>query len=282
MDTIELGAVLAWAFECYENGLITREDADGIELKWGNADALVKLTEKVAKREGIGDLLAEGLRPCVNKIPESKLYSVEAMGQAVAAHDPRAFFSETITTIASTRGSCHVHGFAEAVELGALLPEIGIDETLDRFDANKKGYVGAIYQDIAQFWNSLTWCFFYFFSGVTLTDELNILNAITGWDVTPQEAQGMGERIVCLQQMFNIENGMIPAKENVMPERLDVPHKGGGAAGKVVPWKDILNEYWDTKDWPKGIPAKGKLAELGLADLEAKEVPSFKCQDYRE
>ena len=282
MDTIELGAVLAWAFECYENGLITKEDTDGIELKWGNADALVKLTEKVAKREGIGDLLAEGLRPCVNKIPESKLYSVEAMGQAVAAHDPRAFFSETITTIASTRGSCHVHGFAEAVELGALLPELGIDETLDRFDANKKGYVGAIYQDIAQFWNSLTWCMFYFFSGVTLTDELNLLNAITGWDVTPQEAQEMGERIVCLQQMFNIENGMVPEKENVMPERLDVPHKGGGAAGKVVPWKDILNEYWDTKDWPKGIPAKSKLAGLGLADLEAKKVPSFKCQDYRE
>jgi aldehyde:ferredoxin oxidoreductase len=141
---------------------------------------------------------------------------------------------------------------------------------MDRFDATKKGYVGAIYQDIQQFWNSLTWCFFYFFSGVNLTDELNILNAITGWDVTPEEAQKMGERIVCLQQMFNIENGMVPEKENVMPERLDVPHKKGGAAGKVSPWRAILKEYWDTKSWPKGIPTKDKIKELGLEGLEAK------------
>ena len=271
MDTIELGGVLAWAFECYENGLITKEEADGIELKWGSGEALVKLTEKVAKRDGIGDLLAEGLRPCVAKIPKSQLYSVESMGQAVAAHDPRAFFSETITTIASTRGSCHVHGFAESVELGALLPELGIDETLDRFDATKKGYVGAIYQDIQQFWNSLTWCFFYFFSGVTLTDELNLLNAITGWDVTPEEAQKMGERIVCLQQMFNLANGLVPEKENVMPKRLDVPHKEGGAAGKVVPWQAILKEYWETKGWVNGIPTKDKLIELGLDGLESKK-----------
>ncbi|MBA7604042.1 hypothetical protein ES703_11160 [subsurface metagenome] len=105
MDTIELGGVLGWAFECYENGLITKEDTDGIELKWGSGEALVEMTEKIAKREGIGNLLAEGLRACVDRIPASKLYSVEAMGQAVAAHDPRAFFSMTITTTVSNLNS---------------------------------------------------------------------------------------------------------------------------------------------------------------------------------
>ena len=281
MDTIELGGVLGWAFECYENGLITKEDTDGIELKWGNGEALVKMTEKIAKRKGIGDLLAEGLRACVDRIPASKLYSVEAMGQAVAAHDPRAFFAETITTIASTRGSCHIHGFAEAMELDVLLPELGISESIDKFDATKKGYVGAIYQDIQQFWNSLTWCFFYFFSDVNLTDQVNILNAVTGWDVTPKEAQKIGERIVCLQQMFNLENGLVPEKENVMPERLTVPHKEGGAAGQVPPWQAILKEYWETKSWVKGIPTRDKLKELGLDGLESKRVLSFKRQDYR-
>jgi aldehyde:ferredoxin oxidoreductase len=204
------------------------------------------------------------------------------MGQAVAAHDPRAFFAETITTIASTRGSCHIHGFAEAVELGAVIPELGITEAIDRFDATKKGYAGAIYQDIGQFWNSLTWCIFYFFSGVSLTDELNILNAITGWDVTPAEAQKMGERIVCLQQMFNLAMGLVPEKENVMPERLTVPHREGGAAGQVPPWQTILKEYWETKGWVDGIPTKDKLIELGLEGLESKRVLSFKRQDYRE
>jgi aldehyde:ferredoxin oxidoreductase len=195
------------------------------------------------------------------------------MGMVAAAHDPRAFYGQTITTIASPRGACHLHGFAEAAELGALLPELGINETLDRFDGAKKGYVGAIYQDIQEFWNSITWCFFYFFSGVSLTDQLDMLNAITGWDVTPKEAQKMGERIVCLQQMFNLANGLVPEIENVMPERFNSPHKGGGAAGKVPPWQDILKEYWETKGWVNGIPTKEKLAELGLDNLESERVP---------
>jgi len=281
IDTIELGGVLAWAFECYENGLITKEDTEGVELKWGSGEALVIMVEKIAKREGIGNLLAEGLRACVERIPESKPYAVEVMGQAVAAHDPRAFFGETITTIASTRGSCHIHGFAEAVELDALLPELGITESIDRFDATKKGYAGAIYQDIQQFWNSLTWCFVYFFADVTLTDQVKILNAITGWDVTPEEAQKMGERIVCLQQMFNLAMGLVPKEENVMPARFTVPHKEGGAAGQVPPWQAILNEYWQTKGWVNGIPTGDKLMELDLEGLESKRVLAFQCHDYQ-
>ena len=282
MDTIELGGVLAWAFECYEKGLITKEDTDGVALEWGSGEALVKMTEKVARREGIGDLLAEGLRACVDRIPESKPFAVESMGQAAGAHDPRAFFGQTITTIASTRGSCHLHGFAEAMELGALLPEIGITEAIDRFDATKKGYAGAIYQDVTQFWNSLTWCLFYFFSGVSLGDEVDILNAITGWDVTPAEAQKIGERIVCMQQVFNLNMGMVPEKENVMPERLTIPHKEGGAAGQVPPWQAILKEYWETKDWANGIPSKAKLVELGLLSLEAKKALCVVARDYKD
>ena len=270
IDTIELGAVLGWAFECYEKGLLTKEDTDGVELQWGSGEALLTMTEKIARREGIGNLLAEGLRACVDRIPESKPYAVEVMGQGVAAHDPRAFFAEVITTIASTRGSCHIHGFAEAAELGVLLPELGIDQQLDRFDWEKKGYVGAIYQDIQQVWNSLTWCFFYFFSNVSLADQVNILNAITGWDVTPEEAQKIGERIVCLQHCFNLRMGLVPEKENVMPERMRVPHREGGAAGQVPPWQEILREYWETKDWINGIPTRRKLLELGLEDFAKK------------
>jgi len=274
IDTIEIGAVLGWAFECYEKGLLTKEDTDGVELEWGSGEALLAMTEKIARREGIGNLLAEGLRACVDRIPESKPFAVEVMGQGVAAHDPRAFFAEVITTIASTRGSCHIHGFAEAAELGVLLPELGIDQQLDRFDWEKKGYVGAIYQDIQQVWNSLTWCFFYFFSNVSLADQVNILNAITGWDVTPEEAQKIGERIVCLQHCFNLRMGLVPEKENVMPERMRVPHKEGGAAGKIPPWQEILREYWETKDWINGIPTRRKLLELGLEDC-AKELYGY-------
>lgn len=111
---------------------------------------------------------------------------------------------------------------------------------------------------------------------------INILNAITGWDVTPKEAQKMGERIVCLLQMFNLANGLVPEKENVMPERFTQPHKKGGAAGQVPPWQAILKEYWETKGWVNGIPTRAKLIELGLEGLESKKALRFEYKDYRE
>jgi len=274
IDTIEVGAVLAWAFESYEKNLIKKDDTEGLELSWGNSEALTIMINKIAGREGLGNLLAEGLRACVEKFPESKPYAVEVMGQAVAAHDPRAFFAETITTIASTRGSCHIHGFAEAVELGFGIPELGIPEKMDRFSWENKGYVGAVYQDIQQFWNSLVWCFFYYFSNVTLSDEVKILNAITGWDVTPKEAWRIGERIVCMQHCFNLRMGLKPEKENIMPERMTLPHRDGGAAGKVPPWQAILKEYWETKEWRNGIPTRRKLLELGLEEF-AREIYGY-------
>jgi len=256
IDTIEVGGVLGWAFECYERGLITKEDTDGVELRWGNAEALTIMIEKIAHREGFGDLLAEGLRASVEAIgPESKPYAVEVMRQAVAAHDPRAFF-------------------AEAAELGVLLPELGINEAPDRFEWVGKGRIGAIYQDIQQVWNSYVWCFFYFFSNVSLTDQIRLLNAITGWEITPKDLWKIGERIVCAQHCFNLRMGLVPERENVMPERMTIPHRGGGAAGKVPPWRAILREYWEFKDWIGGIPTRRKLIELGL-DEYAKELYGY-------
>lgn len=263
MDTIETGGVLGWAFECYEHGLITKEDTDGIELTWGNAEALTAMCEKIGKREGIGNLMAEGLRACVDAFPGSKSFSVEAMGQAVAAHDPKAFFTNVVATIASTRGSCHLHGSAEHIELGGTIPELGITTPSDRFDNNNKGFIGAICQDVAQINNSLDVC-----GGGSLTNITKILNYITGWDVTPQEVGQIGERIVCMQHLFNIKMGLIPEVENVMPERLTKPHKGGGAAGQVPDWRRILKEYWQAKGWNEhGIPTEAKVKELGLQDF---------------
>ena len=268
IDTIDAGAVLAWAFECYEKGLISKEDTDGIELTWGNGDALVAMCEKIGKRDGIGNLLAEGLRACVDTIPESKEFSVEVMGQAVAAHDPRAFFSNVVTTLASTRGSCHLHGSAEGNEGRGTLPELGINFSSDRFDNTNKGYIGAIYQDAAQIPNCLTTCLLYGSFG--LTNRTKLLNYITGWDTTPQELGKIGERVNCLQHLFNIRMGLIPEVENVMPLRLTKPHKSGGAAGKVPDWKRIIKEYWQTKGWDEhGIPTRAKVKELGLEDAVA-------------
>ncbi len=266
IDTIEVGAILAWAFECYEHGLITKEDTDSIELTWGNGEALVAMCEKIGKREGIGNLMAEGLRACVDAVPGSQLFSVEVMGQAVAAHDPRAFFGQVVTTIASTRGSCHLHGNTEDIEQGRTIPELGITKGSGRFDNDNKGFIGAICQDSFQIDNSLITCICY--GGFGITNKTKLLSYMTGWDdITPQEVGKTGERIVCLQHLFNLKMGLIPEEENVLPERFTIPHKGGGAAGQVPDWKRIIKEYWQAKGWDKhGIPMEAKIKELGLED----------------
>jgi aldehyde:ferredoxin oxidoreductase len=268
IDTIEIGGVLGWAFECYEKGLISKDDTGGVELVWGSGDALVSMCEKIGKREGIGNLLAEGLRACVDAIPESKAYAIETMGQSFGAHDPRAFYGQVVTTIASTRGACHLHGFAEANELGVPLPELGIPEASDRAVNTDKGRIGAIFMDVAKVWNSLTMCLIYFFAGADLTAETEILNKVTGWDVTPDELGKMGERISCMQHLFNVNMGLVPKVENVLPERITVPHESGGAAGMMPDWQGILKEFWQTKGWDEdGYPTKEKISELGLEDF---------------
>lgn len=274
IDTIELGGVLGWAFESYEKGYLTKEDTDGIELKWGNGEALIEMTKKVAFRDGIGDLFAEGLRPCVWKYPETKAWAVEAQGMAVPAHDPRAFFSMVIADTLSLRGPSHCHGFSEFQELGLTVPELGYPEPMDRFSVERKGEIGAVYQDMAEFWNSLVWCFFYFASNWPFKDTVKVMNLITGWDVSVVEAKVIGERMCNLQQALNLRCGLDPKRDFVVPERIRVPHKTGGAGGKVLPWEYIIEDYYKTREWKDGVPTRKKLIELDLYDV-AKEIYSY-------
>jgi aldehyde:ferredoxin oxidoreductase len=266
IDTIEWGAICAFAMEAYEKGKITKEDLGGIELKWGDGDAMIALLHKVAKREGdVPKLLGEGLRIAGKALgcPET---AIHVNGAAVPAHDPRAFFSMAVETLTSTRGACHLHGYPEAIELGVPFPEGGpeLSQPLDRFDSKNKGIAAAKFQDRQAVNNSLPWCFFYEFSGVTFTYLTKLLNAITGWNLTPQELLKTGERIVNLQRMFNLNQGMVPDRDEVLPKRFLQPHQEGGAAGKVPPVEEMLQQYYEVRGWPKGIPSDAKLKELDL------------------
>lgn len=249
MDTIELGGILGLVFEAYEKNLIGKTELDGVEAKWGNGEALLEFTRKIATREGYGSIMAEGIKPVVEEIgPEARKYAIEVKGGSVAAHDPRAFFSMAVETATATRGACHIRGFPEAAELGVLLPEAGITKSVDRFEVENKGFIAAKYQDLMQVFNSLVVCFFYQFSGVTLTDLVNLLNAVTGWDITSSEMLKVGERITNLQHMFNLRMGA-NSLDDKLPERLLTPHKEGGAKNKVPPLDMMLKEYYKVRGW---------------------------------
>ena len=273
LDTIEWGGVCAFAMEAYETGKITQQDLGGVELRWGDGDAMIALLHKVARREGhIPRLLGEGVKPAGKELgcPEIAL---EVNGAVVPAHDPRAFFSMAVETATSTRGACHLHGFPEAIELGVTFPEAGpeLSEPLDRFESAKKGLAAARFQDRQAVNNSLPWCFFYEFSGVNFTWITRLLNAVTGWSLTPQELLKTGERIINLQRMFNLKHGLDPRKDDRLPRRFLQAHESGGAAGRIPPLQEMLGEYYRVRDWPNGVPTEAKLRELGfdftIADL---------------
>lgn len=265
MDTIEFGAICAFAMEAYQRGIITREDL-GFELEWGDADAMLKLLHKIAKRENeLTELLGEGLRPAGEELDCSEI-AIQVNGAAIPAHDPRAFFSMAVETVTSTRGACHLHGFPEAIEAGIPFPEADerLSEPLDRFDSKKKGLAQAKFQDRMAVNNSLPWCFFYEFSGVTPEHITKQLNAVTGWDMDYSEILKIGERIINLQRMFNLKHGMNIKKDEKLPARILTPHEAGGSAGKLPSIEKMMEEYYKAKDWPNGIPSEDKLKELDL------------------
>lgn len=266
LDTIEFGAVCAFAMEAYESGNLTKEDLGGIELKWGDGDAMLALLEKIAKREGdVAWLLGEGLRPSGEKLGIKDTLHVN--GAAVPAHDPRAFLSMAVATATSMKGASHLHGFPEAIELGVTFPETEIDalkEPMEPHDSKNKGLAASKFQDRMACANSAVFCFFYEFSGMDFARLTGFLNVVTGWGWSPKDLLMAGERIVNLMHLFNLKHGLDPLKDYRLPKRFETPHTDGGAAGVAMPFDEMLDEYYSVRGWPYGKPNQEKLNELGL------------------
>lgn len=270
LDTIEFGGICAFAMEAYERGAITKDDLGGIELEWGNGDAMIALLQKVAKREGrVPRLLGEGLKPAGEAlgIPDAALH---VCGAAVPAHDPRAFLSMAVATATSMKGASHLHGFPEAIELGVTFPETAREELMNPLPPHSsefKGLAQMKFQDRMAVCNSVVVCFFYEFAGLDFTLLTDLVNAITGWDLEPIELLQVGERVINLMHLFNLKHGVVPVTDYTLPERFFTPHTVGGAAGVPLPFEEMVAEYYRERGWPGGIPSKAKLAELGLSSM---------------
>ena len=261
LDTIDFGGVCAFAMEAYERGAITKEDLGGIELTWGDGDAMIALIEKIAKREGrVPRILGEGLKVAGEAlgVPDAALH---VCGAAVPAHDPRAFLSMAVETATSLKGGSHLHGFPEAIELGVTFPETERAELLNPLPPHSSEYKGLAqmkFQDRMAVCNSAVVCFFYEFAGLDFTLFTDLLNAVTGWELTPLELLTAGERVVNLMQMFNLKHGVVPTRDYVLPKRFFTAHTEGGAAGIPLPFAAMVGEYYKERDWPEGIPSEGQ------------------------
>ena len=271
MDSISCGATIAFAMECFEKGLITSKDLDGGQLRWGNPDDVLAVMEKISKRQGFGDVLAEGSRSAAKKIGNNaEDYTVEIKGLEFALYDVRGSHGHGLGFIMSNRGACHVASDIGKIESGwTTWPDIGITGGYDPKADEGKGELNVTCENVSMLSNSATLCQFCLMS-ISITDLTEALKASTGFDYDLNEIMECGDRIWMLQRGLNNLMG-ITAADDRMPKRLMTPHTEGGAAGSVLNVELLLKDYYKARGLDaNGRPLKDKLNALGLSDLAAR------------
>jgi aldehyde:ferredoxin oxidoreductase len=276
LDTISAGAIIAFAIECYEKGLITKDDTDGIELNWGNHQSMMKMLRKIGEREGFGEFLGEGVRMAAERIGgTASEYAMHVKGLEFPAHDPRSLASHALGYATGSIGAAHMETagadhLENCMELDnpRTSPELGFPVALERFDTEGKGRLVAKTQDYSCLMDSITVCLFLSMGpGIQPSDYLAVLNSATGWDMTFDEFMLTGERIHNLKRMFSVKRG-ISRKDDILPARM-LTHRltSGGTRGNLPHLGAMLNEYYAVRGWSEeGIPTREKLIELGLEE----------------
>jgi aldehyde:ferredoxin oxidoreductase len=269
LDTISTGSVIAFAMECYEKGLLTKDDTDKIDLRWGNHEAVIQMIHKIGKREGIGDVLADGVQIASEKIGGgSDKFAVHVKGLELPMHDPRAFASWAIAFATSNRGACHNQAITYGIERGVTYPDIGIDESLDRFTSDKKkAKIAKIMQDFYSVMESLTVCKFVVYGGLRLTNMCQLLNSITGWGATIDELMTTGERLYNLNRLINVRCGIKRAQDTIPRRIAKEAFSEGSAKGHLPRLEKMIEAYYEMRGWNvNGIPTPEKLKEVSLPE----------------
>jgi aldehyde:ferredoxin oxidoreductase len=264
LDTISAGAAVAFATECYEHGIITKKDTGGIDLTWGNHQAIVAMTEKIGKREGLGDILADGVKVAAKKIGKgSDKYAMHIGGQEIPAHDSRGGVAFAIGYGGEPTPGRHTQGGEGPYPPGAL-PEHDRNSVKGRGEFHKMGAA------LCQVYNAAGVCMIVLGDGYGDWGQFEeALRTITGWDISREEMLKTGERIDVMRQAFNVREGIkTPWK---YPDRmLGIPPKEvGPRKGLTVDTKTMFEEYYGALDWDvnTGKPSKKRLQELGLNDV---------------
>lgn len=276
IDAISTGTVVSFAMECFEKGLITKEDTDGIELTWGNHLAMIEMVRKIGEREGFGELLGEGVKRAADRIGGlASEYAMHVKGLEMPAHDPRATAGLALGYATGSIGAAHMEAAGSQnlenwleVDEPRTSPELGFPVALGRFDTQGKGAIVAKTQDFGCLLDSLTICLFLsLHQWVQPSHYTALLNSATGWDMTPEEFMLVGERIFNLKRMISVRRG-ISRKDDTLPPRI-LTHRlsQGGTRGNLPNLGVMLNEYYSCRGWSEeGIPTREKLTELGLGE----------------
>ncbi|MFO8101869.1 MAG: aldehyde ferredoxin oxidoreductase family protein [Dehalococcoidia bacterium] len=271
LDVISCGSTIAMAMDCYDHGIIGSSDTDGLELKWGNIEAVIQAIDNIANRKGFGDLLAEGSKRAAEKIGKNAIdYAVQVKGMEVPMHDPRAFHSMGLSYATNIRGACHTNDLNYSLEQGIFAwPEIGINGGYEQKSSVGKAEVTVISQNMGQVVNSLPICYL-LMSVITSGELVELTNAASGFDYTLEELMTCGERIWMLKRGMDNLMGVTSADDK-LPKQLVTSPPDGPALGSVPDMDLMLSEFYEIRKFDaSGRPRKEKLESLGLSDLAAK------------
>jgi aldehyde:ferredoxin oxidoreductase len=277
LDSISAGAVIAFAMECYEHGIITQEMTDGIDLTWGNADAVVAMVHKIGRREGFGALLGEGVKRAAATLGKgAERFALHVKGQELPMHDPRGKKGLSLAYALSPTGADHMEAphdplYAGFHPQGHPMGVLGLIEPLDPLDLDAKK-VRAFYetQKVWSAYNSAGMCDFVGapLNALELQPMVDYINAVTGWNMSLYELMKVGERNNTLARLFNVREGFTP-EDDVLPQRMHEGIGNGALKGEKVDPDQFFaarRTYYEMAGWDPhtGRPTPAKLAELGV------------------
>lgn len=274
LDTVSTGSTIAFAMECYEKGILTQTETDGLELKFGDADMMIALIEKIARREGIGDLLAEGTKRVSEKLGKgSERFAMHVKGLELAAYDCRATKITGLAFCTANRGGDHITGYIQGptfMDIPFLVVEDSIIEDA-RVENPAEAKVVKDLEDALAVFDAVGVCKF---MGMALMAEdiAPIIAGATGWVFDVADFRKAGERIYNLARLFNIREGCTRADDTLPKRLLEEPLADGPAKGLVVDLEPLLDAYYDFRGWDKatGKPTSPVLSELGLDKMVEK------------
>ncbi len=268
MDAISAGTTVAWAMECFERGILTRADFGGLEPRFGNAQAGIALLEQIARREGIGDVLAEGTQRAAAQVGQGSAdFAMQVKGMEMAGYDPRSLKTMGLGYAVGTRGACHnrAPGYSADMQGRANRFEGGPDHGVALMELEDKAAV----------FDSLGFCkFIRAVFGDFFAEAATLYRAATGLEMTPEMLEASGPRICNLKKAFNIREGWRAADDWLPPRALHDPIPAGPNLAPIVMQEAELHAmiggYYAARGWTTdGMVPKSQLIALGLGDIAA-------------
>ena len=269
MDTMSTGVTVSWAMECFQRGVLTKEDFGGLEPDWGNHEAVAELVRMIAYREGIGDLLAEGTKRAAAKVGKgSDHWAINVKGLECSGHDLRGLKTFAAGASVCPRGPCHNRSLAYEPDTKGKVDRLTADETRGGLIKDTEEYAAVF--DIVMLCKFLRGCFNDIYEEIP-----QLYTFTTGIEMTPDDLRQAAERTVTLKKAFNIREGWKKEDDWLPPRFLKDPIREGASKGSVVKPEELrmmIDTYYEARGWTsEGLIPKQKLVDLGLDDI-AEEI----------